>query len=137
MGIRRTSHARYELWYHFAWCTKYRKKVFKDQKQKESIKRLFRKIAEQYDMKIDEIELLSDHIHFTLSAPPRIAPARAAQILKSISTKAILKHYPNIKQQHYWGGELWVRGYFVRSTGPGLTKEEINRYILEQSEEDP
>ena len=85
-------------------------------------------------MQIGEIELMSDHIHFTLTAPPRIAPARAAHILKSISTKAILKHYPELKHK-YCGGEVWVQGYFVRSVGPGLTKESIEKYIQEQSEE--
>lgn len=134
MTIRHTSHAKYDLWYHFAWGTKYRKHVWKDEGRRESVKRLFRKIAAEYDMEIGTIELLSDHIHFTLSAPPRIAPGRAAQILKSISTKALLRFYPDL-HRHYWGGEIWVRGYFVRSVGPGLTKEQIDQYILEQSEE--
>lgn len=134
MVVRRTSHARYDLWYHYAWSTKYRKHIWRDNIRCEQVKRLFIQIAEQYDMQIGEIELLSDHIHFTLTAPPRIAPARAVQILKSISTKAILKYYPDLKRQ-YWGGEVWVQGYFVRSCGPGLTKEAIEAYIQEQSEE--
>ena len=134
MVVRHTSHARYELWYHFAWSTKYRKKVWTDQGRKESVKRLLRKIAAHYDMEIDTIEVLSDHVHFTLSAPPRIAPAKVAQIVKSISTKALLAHYPWLKK-HYWGGEIWAGGYFVRSVGPGLTKEQIDKYILAQSEE--
>ena len=134
MPVRHTSHARYDLWYHFAWSTKYRKRVWKDEAKKEAVKRLFRKIAAAYDMEIGEIELLSDHIHFSMTAPPRIAPARAAQILKSISTKALLNWYPELRRI-YWGGELWVQGYFVRSVGPGLTKEQIDKYILEQAEE--
>lgn len=134
MTVRHTSHARYDLWYHFAWSTKYRKHVWNDEEKRESIKRLFRKIAEKYDMEIGTIELLSDHIHFTLTAPPRIAPGRAAQILKSVSTKALFAWYPELKRI-YWGGELWVQGYFVRSVGPGLTKEQIDTYILEQAEE--
>ena len=134
MPVRHTSHARYDLWYHFAWSTKYRKRVWKDEAKREAVKRLFRKIAAAYDMEIGEIELLSDHIHFSMTAPPRIAPARAAQILKSISTKALLNWYPELRRI-YWGGELWVQGYFVRSVGPGLTKEQIDKYILEQAEE--
>ena len=134
MAIIHSSHARYEIWYHFAWATKYRKQVFNEQTTKESIKRLFRKIASEYDMKIGTINVLSDHVHFTLSVPPRIAPMRAAQILKSISTNALFNHYPWLKQ-YYWGGELWVRGYFIRTIGPGLTKEQIDKYIEEQSEE--
>jgi putative transposase len=134
MTVRHTSHARFDLWYHFAWSTKYRKHVWTDPAKREAVKRLFRKIAERFDMAIGTIELLSDHIHFTLTAPPRIAPARAAQILKSVSTKALFAWYPELKRE-YWGGELWVAGYFVRSVGPGLTKEQIDKYIEEQAEE--
>ena len=134
MTVKHTSHARYELWYHYAWSTKYRKSIWKDEQKQTAVKNLFRKIAEQYDMEIGEIELLSDHIHFTLTAPSRIAPARAAQILKSVSTKALFRYYPELKRE-YWGGEIWVQGYFVRSCGPGLTKKAIDQYILEQSEE--
>src|SRR3989344_3663736 len=134
MPVRHSSHARFELWYHFAWSTKYRKHVWTDDAKRELVKRLFRKIAESFDMEIGVIQLLSDHIHFTLTAPPRIAPARAAQILKSVSTKALLSYYPELRRQ-YWGGQIWVQGYFVRSAGPGLTKEAIDRYIEEQTEE--
>ena len=134
MPIRKTSHARYELWYHLVWSTKYRKKIWKDEAKKAAVKQLFRNIAEQYDMEIGTIELLSDHIHLSLTAPPRIAPARAVQILKSVSTKALLRYYPELRRE-YWGGEIWVRGYFVRSAGPGLTKEKIEQYIREQTEE--
>ena len=134
MAIKHTSHARYEIWYHFAWATKYRKRVFCEQNTKDSVKELLRKIASEYEMKIDKIEVLSDHVHLSLSAPPRIAPSRAAQILKSVSTKALFNYYPWLKQ-YYWGGELWVRGYFVRTIGQGLTKEIIDKYIEEQSEE--
>ena len=134
MTVHHTSHARYDLWYHFAWSTKYRKSVWIDEAEREAVKRLFREVAGNYDMAIGEIELLSDHVHFTLTAPPRIAPARAAQILKSVTTKLLFRQYPKLKKL-YWGGELWVTGYFVRSVGPGLTKEQIEQYIKEQSEE--
>ena len=134
MTIKRTSHARYELGYHVAWRTKYRKRVFTDEITRKTVKRLLRKIAEAYDMEIGKIEILSDHVHLTLSAPPRIAPSRAVQILKSISTKALFSHYPWLKSM-YWGGEVWVGGYFIRSVGSGLTKENIDKYIEEQSEE--
>ena len=134
MAIQHSSHARHELWYHFAWSTKYRKHVWKDEEKIETVKRLFRKIANHYGMNIGVVELLSDHIHFSVTAPPRIAPSSVAQILKSVSTKALFNYYPELKRI-YWGGELWVQGYFVRTIGPGLTKEQIEKYILEQSEE--
>lgn len=134
MGITHTSHARYDLWYHVAFSTKYRKHVFTDSKTKEEVESLFREIALQYDMKIDKIQVMSDHVHMSVGAPPRIAPSRAVQILKSVSTRLLFKQYKFLKK-YYWGGEVWVQGYFIRSVGPGLTKEQINKYIDEQSEE--
>lgn len=134
MGIKHTSHARYELWYHVAWGTKYRRRVFTDKKTKQEVENLLKEIALQYDMEIDKVEVLSDHLHMSLSAPPRIAPSKAIQIIKSVSTRILFQRYKFLKQ-FYWGGEIWIAGYFVRSVGPGLTKEQINRYIEEQSEE--
>jgi len=134
MGIKKTSHARYELWYHLAFCTKYRKRVFNDKKTKEEVDLLFREIALHYDLEVGQVEVLSDHVHMTLTAPPRIAPAQAVAILKSVSTKLLFKRYRWLKNQ-YWGGEIWAGGYFVRSIGLGLTKDAIEKYIKEQSEQ--
>ena len=134
MEIRKTSHARYELWYHLAFSTKYRKKVFNDEKTKEEVALLFREIALHYDLEVGQIEVLSDHVHLTLTAPLKIAPAQAVAILKSLSTKLLFKRYKWLKSL-YWGGEVWSGGYFVRSVGTGLTREAIEKYLLEQSEE--
>ena len=121
MGIRKTSHARYELWYHLAFSTKYRKRVFNDEKSRRETKQLFREIALHYDMEVGEVEVLSDHVHLSLTVPPRIAPAEAAAILKSVSTKLLFKRYKWLKNM-YWGGEVWSGGYFVRSVGTGLPR---------------
>jgi putative transposase len=134
MAIKHSSHARYELWYHVVWATKYRKRIFNKEETKHYTKELLREIARQYDLQIETIEVISDHVHFTLSTPPRIAPSRAIQILKSVSTRQLFKQYPWLKKE-YWGGEIWIAGYFIRTIGPGLTKEAIEKYILEQSEE--
>jgi len=134
MEIRKTNHARYELWYHLAFSTKYRKQVFNDEKTKEEIALLFREIALHYDLEVDEVQILSDHVHLALTAPPRIAPAQAVAILKSASTKMLFKKYRWLKKQ-YWRVELWSSGYFVRNIDTGLTREAIEKYIEEQSEE--
>ena len=134
MTIKHTSHARYELWYHLAWATKYRKQVFNNPHTCQQVIEIIRFIANQYDMEIGKIDCVLDHIHMSVSAPPRIAPSQVAQIFKSISTKILFQQFPWLKKQ-YWGGEIWAAGYFVRSIGPGITKETIDRYIEEQSKE--
>ena len=102
MTVKHTSHSRYDLWYHFAWSTKYRKRVWKDDAHRARVKAIFRMIAEHYDIEIGEIECLDDHIHLMASAPQRIAPARIAQVLKSVSTKLLFEEYPWL-MKHYWG----------------------------------
>ena len=134
MEIRKTSHARYELWYHVAFATKYRKKVFQEKEIQEEVGTLFREIALHYDMEVGEIEVLSDHVHLSLTAPPRIAPAEAVRILKSVSTRQLFRRYKWLKK-YYWGGEVWIGGYYVRSVGSRITREAIEKYIKEQSEE--
>ena len=132
--IKHTSHARYDLWYHIAWCTKYRKHIFVNPITKEEVKTMFRNIANHYEMDTSEVNCLSDHVHFSISAPPRIAPAQIVQILKSVSTKILFQKFKWLKNE-YWGGEVWAGGYFVRSVGKGITKEQIDKYVREQSEE--
>ena len=134
MAVQHTSHTRYDLWYHFAWSTKYRKKVWTHTHTQDKVKEIFRTVASHYDIKLGEVNCLSDHIHFSASAPPRIAPAKIVQILKSVTSTLLFKEFPWLKHE-YWGGEIWITGYFVRSVGPGVIKESIERYIREQSEE--
>lgn len=134
MPIKHSSHARYDIWYHFAWSTKYRKRVFTHPITRQRIETIFRSIASHYDIQVGQLKCLSGHIYLTASAPPRLAPARIVQILKSVSTKQLFKEFPWLRQ-FYWGGEIWIGGYFVRTVGSGQTKEQIDQYIQEQAEE--
>lgn len=134
MKMRITNHARDDLWYHPVFCTKYREKVFESEKTQEEIEKLFQEIASRHDLEVGEVEVLPDHAHLSVTVPPRIAPSEAVAILKSVSTKMLFKRYRWLKK-HYWGGEVWAGGYFVRSIGTGITRETIEKYLKEQSEE--
>lgn len=132
MTVRKTSHSLYDLWYHIAWSTKYRKKIFINPRTTQRVKEILRAIAYHYDIDIQEVEVCPDHVHLLVSAPPRLAPSQIAQILKSKSTEILFKEFSWLKNE-YWGGEIWVTGYFVRSVGQHLTKEQIQKYIQRQS----
>lgn len=130
--LKRSAHAVYDLWYHIAWSTKYRKKVLSPKLQART-KELFRVIAAHHDADIENLEVMEDHIHLLVTAPPRMSPAKLVQVLKSYSARSLFAEFPELKNQ-YWGGELWIQGYFVRSVGPGLTKEAIFHYIQNQKQ---
>ena len=132
--IRTTKHTVYDLKYHFVWIPKYRKQVLKGD-VKEFTAEVFRRIATEYGWEIEEMAIEDDPVHLFLLAPPKYAPAKVAQIMKSISAREIFKEFPGLRKQ-LWAGEFWADGYFVRSVGDNVTSEIIKRYIRYQDDSD-
>lgn len=133
MTIKRTKHAVYDLKYHFVWIPKYRKKLLKGEIGKE-IKEIFHRIGEEYGWEIEEMAVQEEHVHIFIEVPPKYAPARVVQIMKSIAAREIFKKYPEMREE-LWAGEFWSDGYFVRSVGDKVTAEIIKKYIRYQEEE--
>ncbi len=133
MGIRRTKHAVYDLKYHLVWVPKYRAQIL-GKEVGEYVKDVFQQIAEAYDFHIDTMEVMEDHVHVFIEAPPAYAPARIVQILKSISAREVFKKYPNMRKA-MWSGMIWEDGYYVRSVGDKVTAEVIRKYIRYQKHE--
>jgi putative transposase len=98
------------------------------------LEEIFREIAEQYDLEIDTMEVMDDQVHLFVIVPPKYAPAKVVQMIKSISAKMRFQVFPEIKKK-LWGGELWNDGYFVRSAGGKVTAEAIRNYIRYQHHE--
>ena len=132
MAYRRTSHAVYELNYHFVWPPKYRKHIGTTEVKK-FLEDLFPKVATAYRFEVIEQNVQPDYIHLFIQAPPRFAPAHIVETMKSISVKEVFKKFPRIRDQ-LWGGELWSSGYFVRAVGGQVTSFVIQRYIRYQND---
>ena len=131
MKYERTSHAVYELKYHFVWVPKWRRMILKEPVAR-TLKKIFRGIAERYGFRIVEQEVVGDHVHLFVSAPPRYSPAEVVKILKSVSWNRLMKEMPELKEV-LWGGALWSSGYFVRATGDAVTSEVVRKYIRYQN----
>ena len=130
MVLQSGYHSRYELKYHFVWCPKYRRMVLKDKRAKYLAKLIY-EVAERYDFEVVELAVMPDHVHMFVSASPEMSPASIIQTVKSITARRMFSRFPGIKKM-LWGGALWVRGYFVMSSGTGTTDEMIRQYIKEQ-----
>jgi putative transposase len=130
MAPKASAHAVYDLKYHFVWTPKYRKDLLIGEVA-EGVREILQSVAEAYDMEIDTMEVMEDHVHVFLSAPPRYSPARVMQIMKSISARETFARFPWLRRK-LWGGEFWGDGYFVRSIGDQVTSEIIRRYIRYQ-----
>lgn len=88
-----TPNAVYEINYHFVWSTKYRKPVLLppvDAKAKEVPAHL----AEEHGYEVLGMEVMPDHVHIFISAPPAVSPAVIAKILKGASARRLFEAFP-------------------------------------------
>ena len=99
------------------------------------MKGIFQQIAEEYEFRIDIMEVMEDHVHVFIEAPPRYSPSEIVQTMKSISAREVFKRYPKLRKQ-LWAHELWSDGYFVRSVGDKVTSDIIHKYIEYQTHQD-
>ncbi|MFX1538906.1 MAG: IS200/IS605 family transposase [Promethearchaeota archaeon] len=99
--------------YHFVWCTKFRKSVLVHDKD---IITIFMDICHQYSWIINAIEVIPDHVHVFISAPPFDPPSKIAKLLKGISTRKIFKLSPFLCKE-LWEGHLWSLSYYCGPAG--------------------
>ena len=131
--IRKTSHSVYNINYHVVFCPKYRHPILENELEYE-VQKLFKSIAFNYGFDVLEQEIMPDHIHLFISAPPTIAPTQIVKILKSVSANEIFKAFPNLKKTKFWGSGLWSKGYYIGyiGTAGAVSSEIIKKYIQEQ-----
>ena len=73
-----------------------------------------------------------DHVHLSVSIPPKMSISSFMGYLKGKSTLMIYDRHPEL--QNKWNKAFWARGYYVATIG-NITEGAIKKYIQEQSEE--
>ena len=120
-------HAKFNLGYHFIWCPKYRMDVLKDGVDIR-LKELLLEKAEEHGWKIEEMEVMPDHVHIFIKTTPNDAPIFIISQLKGYSSNVLRKEFPKVKSRI---PTLWTRSYFVESVGH-ISEKTIKKYIEEQ-----
>jgi putative transposase len=95
------------------------------------LKELLAEIATQYGLEILAVEVMPDHVHLFVSAPPKFSPAEIVRLFKGITSRKLKKEFESLRRQ-YWGehATLWAEGYYVGTAGH-VSAETIKRYIEE------
>jgi len=128
---KKTPHAVYVINYHLVWIPRYRKKVLVG-RIAERLKELLSEIASQYAFQIVAVEVMPDHVHLFVSAPPKYSPAEIVRLFKGISSHRLMQEFVYLRHQ-YWGEKatLWAESYYVGTAGH-VSAETIQRYIENQ-----
>lgn len=114
--------------YHLVWAPKYRHSALGP--ITDELAEMFRGTANQFGHDMFALEIADDHVHLFVQADPKYAPSELAKQFKGYSGRMILKRFPDIKDEYFWGSGLWKDGYYVGTTG-NVAADVVERYIKE------
>ena len=116
-------HAVYLCNYHFVWIPKRRKPVLVG-KIKERLKQIIEEVCNENGWEILALEIMPDHVHLFLSAPPYFSPHIILRKIKGRSARILRQEFPELLKLP----SMWTRSYFV-STAGNVGSETIKKYI--------
>ena len=128
--VRKTRHSSYNINYHLVWIPKTRMKVLTkpfDQTVKETIER----VCAWHDWTPMALQVMPDHVHFFVSAPPKWAPAQVVQHLKAWTSRDLREKYAIIRKTRHVD-DFWASSYYCGTAGH-VSAEVVARYIRENT----
>jgi putative transposase len=130
MDVKRTGGAVYNINYHLVWCPKYRGGVLTGAVA-ERLLELIGEIAEMRGFDILASEVMPDHVHLFVAAPPKYSPADLAKLFKGITSRRLHQELSGQIRSKIWKpGTLWSPSYYAGTAG-NVSGEVIKRYIEE------
>ena len=126
--VRSTRHAKYNINYHFVWIPKTRSKVLQE-RVAHVIRNVAIQVCKKYSWTPLAMEVMPDHIHLFLSAPPKWAPADIIKRIKGNASRQVRQLFKEFKE--YRKKELWADSYYCGTAGH-VSQEQVIRYIAEQ-----
>src|SRR3990172_2593055 len=113
MSFKLSAHSAYNINYHFVWCPKYRRKVLVGSVAKR-LSVLIKQKASELSVTIEAIEIMPDHVHIFVSAPPTLAPHHIAAHFKGFTSHQLRIEFPMLRSRL---PTLWSRSYYVGACG--------------------
>ena len=95
-----------------------------------SLRGLLREKAAELNCEIATLEVMPDHVHLFLKAPPTHAPQHIANQMKGYTSHELREQFPALKSRL---PSLWSRSYYVGSAG-AVSAATIQKYIEQQKE---
>lgn len=127
------SHSVYALQYHLVIVTKYRRKVFTDNKIIDFLKMKNNEISDTFKVDILDQECDKDHIHIIFKAKPTLDIPKYLNALKTISSREIQRNFPEAKKK-LWKGVFWSPSYCLITTGQ-VTLDQLMKYVDKQGKD--
>jgi putative transposase len=92
------------------------------------LKELFHEVADEYDFKLLEMEVMPDHVHLLIDCNPRFGIMSCVTKLKGRTSRVLREEFPSLKSRI---PTLWTRSAFISSVG-SVSLEVVKQYIEDQ-----
>src|SRR3989344_6150533 len=118
--------------HHLEWCTKYRYKMFKQEKYKNLCEEILCETAQRHRMVIRELGIMPEHIHISVECPPSMSQSKALQLLKGNLSYQLFRTNEHFRLR-YPQGHFFSPGGLANSTGYN-TIEVVDNYVRNQQD---
>lgn len=102
------------------------RKVLIDEVEKR-FKELLPDICREIEVNIVALEVMPDHVHVFLNAPPSISPSDIMAKVKRVTSRRLRQEFKHLRHLP----SLWTRSFFC-STAGNVSSKTVQRYIEEQ-----
>lgn len=127
--IERYAHGLSSIFVHMSFKVKYCHKVFDIKEFREACEKCFWETAEGYNINMVSLGFDREHVHL-ISDLGKYSEPELRKLFKGISGYKLLKQFPEIKKNYFWGSGLWGRQYYCYSIGSDMNV--LKRYIQKQ-----
>jgi len=117
----------FNVGYHLIWCPKYRRKVLTGDIE-QRLKELLLIQSQDIAVKIEQMEVMPDHVHIFVKTDPTNSPHYIVQQLKGYTSRLLRQEFASLKSRL---PTLWTRSYFCESVGH-ISESTVKRYIENQ-----
>ena len=111
-NYQKTGNRVYNLNYHIVFCPKYRRKCLVGE-VKERCEVLIREKVAELEGEVVALEIMPDHVHLFVAAPPDHAPNFIVSQVKGMTSRILRQDFPFLLKMP----SLWTRSFYVGSVG--------------------
>lgn len=113
--------------YHFVFCPRYRRKIFKNPKVEKRFREIVHEVSYAMEVEVIAIKCFDDHVHLFLGVFPQYSPADVVGRIKHVSSTKLREEFKELNR----AVSLWTRSFFV-STSYDTPDATISDYLNEQ-----
>lgn len=118
---------------HVVFVTKYRHPVIHGEIEKEIV-RICQSICNKNDCILEEAKAdlgSNDQIHLLIDLAPKVSLSKLCNVLKTVTSREVRKHYAQDLKPYYGQPVFWKRGFSAVSAG-GASLSVLKDYIENQ-----